>query len=269
MNPLVIYHANCTDGFGAAWAAWCSLGNEATYLPVNYGDPVPLDDAIDRDVYVLDFSWSRPLMEKLAVVSKSLVVLDHHSSARDQLEGLPYATFDLGKSGAVLSWEHFHKKPVPILLRYVEDRDLWKFSLAKSREVSYALRSVPLDFKIWSELTIESLCRDGEAIVGFVDQQVANMAQNAVDRVLDSRVVPVVNVSMLYSEVGEYLAQRHPSGMGVYYFDRADGRRQWGLRSRGNVECLSIAQVYGGGGHKQASGFETEIGWLPPERLDL
>lgn len=29
MKPIVIYHANCTDGFGAAFAAWLKLGNEA------------------------------------------------------------------------------------------------------------------------------------------------------------------------------------------------------------------------------------------------
>ena len=36
MKPLVIYHANCTDGFGAAFAAWLKLGDEAEYLPMEY-----------------------------------------------------------------------------------------------------------------------------------------------------------------------------------------------------------------------------------------
>ena len=26
MKPLVVYHANCADGFGAAFAAWLKLG---------------------------------------------------------------------------------------------------------------------------------------------------------------------------------------------------------------------------------------------------
>ena len=38
MKPLVIYHANCADGFGAAFAAWLKLGNEAEYLPMVYNE---------------------------------------------------------------------------------------------------------------------------------------------------------------------------------------------------------------------------------------
>ena len=37
MKPLVIYHAHCTDGFGAAFAAWMKLGDDAEYVPMQYG----------------------------------------------------------------------------------------------------------------------------------------------------------------------------------------------------------------------------------------
>jgi hypothetical protein len=41
------------------------------------------------------------------------------------LAGLPSVTIHLDKSGTVLAWEHFdHGRPVPLLLRYVQDRDL-------------------------------------------------------------------------------------------------------------------------------------------------
>lgn len=29
MKPLVLYHASCADGFGAAFAAWLVLGDDA------------------------------------------------------------------------------------------------------------------------------------------------------------------------------------------------------------------------------------------------
>ena len=35
--PLIIYHDNCADGFGAAWAAYKKFGADgAEYLPMNY-----------------------------------------------------------------------------------------------------------------------------------------------------------------------------------------------------------------------------------------
>ena len=37
--PLIIYHDNCADGFGAAWAAYKKFGADgAEYLPMNYND---------------------------------------------------------------------------------------------------------------------------------------------------------------------------------------------------------------------------------------
>ena len=38
--PLIIYHDNCADGFGAAWAAYKKFGADgAEYLPMNYNNP--------------------------------------------------------------------------------------------------------------------------------------------------------------------------------------------------------------------------------------
>ena len=37
---LVIYHKNCTDGFGAAWAAHELLGSKAMYVPAQYDEIV-------------------------------------------------------------------------------------------------------------------------------------------------------------------------------------------------------------------------------------
>jgi len=45
MEPLkeivIIYHADCPDGFGAAYAAWKKFGDKASYLPCYMPAPVP------------------------------------------------------------------------------------------------------------------------------------------------------------------------------------------------------------------------------------
>ena len=85
--------------------------------------------------------------------ASSLRVIDHHRTAEEELRGLDYAIFDNRKSGAVLSWEFFHPgKPVPEILRYVMDRDLWLHELPRSREVFAGLSSYPMDFAVWSSL---------------------------------------------------------------------------------------------------------------------
>ena len=37
----VIYHANCTDGFGSAFSAWKLLGNRAEYHACTHGTKPP------------------------------------------------------------------------------------------------------------------------------------------------------------------------------------------------------------------------------------
>jgi len=38
---------------------------------------------------------------------------------------------------------------VPLFLKYIEDKDLWKFSLPFSKEVSRWFAGLPSDFNVW------------------------------------------------------------------------------------------------------------------------
>jgi uncharacterized protein len=56
MKTFVLYHANCPDGFGAAFAAWLKFGETAEYIPVKYGDISP--QHVSGTVHIVDFSFS-------------------------------------------------------------------------------------------------------------------------------------------------------------------------------------------------------------------
>lgn len=258
----VLYHGNCPDGFGAAYAAWKKYGDDAEYIPVQYGEPIRADLA-GHDVLIVDFSYPRDQLEALRAHAASLLVIDHHKTAAEALDGLPYAIFDMHKSGAVLTWEHLHAQPVPPLLLYVQDRDLWAWALADSKEVSAALWCCPRTFGEWDAIDVSDLATEGAAILRYKRTIIEQMAANTRLRTLGGHVVPVVNASVEFSEVGERLCELHPDApFSAYYFDRAD-KRQWGMRSRGGFDCSGVAKQYGGGGHPGAAGFTSEIGWLP------
>lgn len=186
MTTYVLYHGNCPDGTGAALAAWLIFRNDAHYIPVNYGQPLP--DIVDgARVFIVDFSYPREVLESLAART-NLTVLDHHATAQHALAGLPYCTFDMNKSGAVLAWEHFHQRPPPPFFLYLQDRDLWRFELPKSREVSAAIGSYPLKLEVWSKWfegenpdaeLIELFAAEGRACLRLKNQQVDNMCQHA------------------------------------------------------------------------------------------
>ncbi len=278
MKPRVLYHASCQDGFCAAWVAHRFFGEGADYQPVNYGEPPP--DVSGREGFILDFSYKRPVLNQMVGKARTLVVCDHHKTVAADLaefystnsasigtitrnRGDVYCVFDMNKSGGRLAWEFFFcNVPSPWLVDYTEDRDLWRWKLAASRQVSAALASYPQDFAVWDDFhkmttPIDTLAREGASILRYQEQAVANQCKNAALIDLDGHKVLSVNATMLISEIAGQLAKDRP--FGATWFERADGKRVWSLRStETGVDVSKIAKKHGGGGHARAAGFEQE-----------
>ena len=257
---IVLYHADCIDGFGAAWAAWRRLGDGAEYVPVIHGNPPP--DVTGKQVTIVDFSYSRELLLEMADKAAALRVVDHHKTAQENLAGLDFCTFDMNKSGAVLSWEHFHPDtPVPQLLLHVQDKDLWNWALPGSAEITCALRAYPFGFARWSEWVDgwdtweKALHVEGAAILRYQSEVVKGVVANAGEITLAGHKVMCANTPILQSEVAGTLAEGRPFGVAWY---QANGRRYYSLRSRdGGLDVAEIASHFGGGGHAKAAGFST------------
>lgn len=257
-RPLIIYHQHCMDGFGAAFAAWKRFGDDAEYRPASYTDAPP--DVAGRDVTLVDFTWPREILTRLASETRSLLVLDHHKTAEDDLRGLEYAKFDLSKSGAALAWAHWHGEPLPELIRYIQDKDLWTWALPQSEEVSAALQSHPLDFLAWDKLDVEDLKREGQAILRYQRRLVSEIAKLSGRIHLAGHTVPCVNSPVLQSYVGNALAPGH--AFVLVWYETADGRRRCSLRAAppNGIDVSEIAKRFGGGGHPSASGFVLAAG---------
>jgi len=269
----ILYHANCYDGFGAAWSAWLKLeGLDAPrqhdYIPVLYGDPPP--DGLDgQDIVIVDFSYPRDILLELYDRCASLLVLDHHKTAQADLDGLDFCVFDMEKSGAMLAWEYWWpgEEPPP-MIQYVQDRDLWRFHLPWSRKIAAYMRSYPMDFERWCFIdgrlrnAFDNIAVEGDAILRFQTRCVDQMCEQAVWIELGGYRVPTANATLFFSEVGERLCEMYPEApFAAYYLDRADGKRQWGLRSRDGFDVSEVAKKYGGGGHAAAAGF-TSLGHI-------
>jgi oligoribonuclease NrnB/cAMP/cGMP phosphodiesterase (DHH superfamily) len=271
-STIVLYHQNCPDGFGAAYAAWKLFGDTATYVPAQYGEAPPPDTIRGGgpDVYVLDFSYSRDWLELMKERCRSLLVLDHHKTAEAALSGLPYARFDMDKSGAVLAWEYFHPgKPLPRLLAHVQDRDLWRWKLDNSKEVSAALASYDRTFAFWdllaSELErgegLDDFVKEGATILRYQSMQVRNACNAAFLTTIAGHEVPAVNSPVNQSEIGEQLCERFADApFAAVFFCPSLEEEVWSLRSLNGFDVSEVAKALGGGGHKAAAGFKRKRG---------
>lgn len=252
---VILYHAECADGFGAAWAIWKQFP-AARFVPVKHGNPPP-PGLQNQRIVIVDFSYARDTLQEMAAMTDSLVVLDHHITAEKALAGLPYAYFDLKKSGAVLAWDWAHDRPTPWLLEYIQDKDLWTWALPLSREINAALASHPFDFQLWDTFTQKELEQEGRAILRYEHEIVNKLAAQAVLVEFQGATVPSVQSAVLTSQIGERLSAEHP--FCLIWHDR-DGRRYYSMRSREDgADVGAIATSFGGGGHTHAAGFSIPL----------
>ena len=273
MTTAILYHKGCPDGFGAAWAAYQNPRLErALFVPVQYGEGVPeLPDEVQA-LYILDFSFSRE--EMLGLQTRygidNVLLFDHHKTALEQLDGLLNCHLDMERSGAVLSWKHFHPgTTVPMLMQYVEDRDLWNWKLPDSHAVNLYIQAHEFSFPKWNELwkkleygpSRKSVVEAGRAIENFQQQRIEQAIKHARTVRMFDRAAVIVNSSLLQSDIGASLLREYPDVefAGIYY-EAEDGNRRWSLRSRGDTDVSLLAKSRGGGGHKAAAGFVEPLG---------
>jgi uncharacterized protein len=262
LETHVIVHGACYDGHGAAWVAKQAIPKATIHYGI-HGNPIPHVPNGCR-CYMIDISYPRPQMEELAS-RVSLKVLDHHKTAQAALEGFPDTVFDMSKSGAMLAWEEFFPgQPAPLLIQYVQDQDLWTWKLPESDAICAYLRSYPRDLAAWTYLNqslvlgFRDAAAQGFAILRSDRQRVEEMCEQVRWGYIGSHYVPIANATVQFSAVGNALCEKFPEApFAAYWFMRGDGMQQWGLRSMGDFDVSEIAKAYGGGGHKNAAGFQS------------
>ena len=266
-NILCIYHGNCADGFASAWVVrkfYKEIHNkEIDFFPGVYQNPPP--NVVGKDVIIVDFSYKRPILEKIKIEANTLLILDHHKTAMEDLQGFEGAIFDMERSGAMITWNHFFpKREPPQLIKHIQDRDLWQFKLDGTREIQAAIFSYPYNFDTWDSIIasevdggLHDLRLMGEAIERKHFKDINELLAVCKRRMkIADYNVPVANLPYIFSsDAGHIMAKDEP--FAACYMDTPEGR-VYSLRSEEKgVDVSAVAKIFGGGGHKNAAGFRT------------
>lgn len=293
MKTTIIYHqvkegVDCPDGLAAAWVA-------AKYLPkaqligwTYQANDVPIVEVGDK-LIIVDFSFPASVMESWASSSVDVVVIDHHKTAMENLQGLSdriLARFDMNECGATLTWKTFFPdQPMPAFLEYVRDRDLWNHVLPMTEEIHEATSALRRSFALFDVL--EQMNR--EELIKFLAPLGGKLLKPKRDKIkaiakrydwrnlkvprtieapdgdiswADEYQIPLVVLAKdgsedrLTSDVGSYLYKSLPKALFVACIT-SDG--SWSLRSDkhgNNTDVGAIAKALGGGGHHNAAGFK-------------
>lgn len=265
---IVIYHGGCTDGFGSAFSAWKYLKDkEVKYVPAIHGDKPPIVKG--KNVLICDFSYDEKTTLSMINDAKGLLILDHHKTAKATLEKIPSENkvFDMYHSGAYLTWTYFFpNQPIPKLILYIEDRDLWNKQLPLTDEFSAWFQNVDMKFeefdKALDEEYMDLMTKTvGKAINDQNVRQIMKASKSACCKFMEigGKLYNVMhlNTTTLKSEIGNQIMISNPSCdfALVYSYDDISGDTWFSLRSTNhNVDVSAIAKQFGGGGHRNASG---------------
>lgn len=197
MKTLIIYHAYengpCPDGHWAAWAAKKRY-SDADLCPGIYDRVLPVNPYDYDRIVIVDFSFKSSVIESWLSYGIEVILIDHHKTAMNDLGTLMNQVlsgldikFDMAESGATLAWKTlFPDKPMPAVLSYVKDRDIWEHLLQHTHEVHAAMSNMLKDFKLYDVLAsldqsdlVKCLTPLGEKLLAHRQQLVKNIADRA------------------------------------------------------------------------------------------
>ncbi len=290
-DPICFFHSKDLDGHCCAAIVKEAFPGVELY-GIDYGDKFPWDKVVNRRVIMVDFSLQPKEMIGLQLAAISVVWIDHHKSSIisaakhgigpgiDGCEG----KLESGKAGCELTWEYFFPgKPIPYFVRLLGRYDVWDHENPDVLLFHWGMLRNPTNLQLdpdavttWDGLwmdhrscagadkhrggeLVRKIIHDGTVIQDFMRQYYRNYAQTSAFET-ELLGVPVIAVCLL--EGGSlalrdaYDPKRHKA---MVLFGWSKGEWDFSLRSDQMDVSQLAGQFVGGGGHKEAAGFQTSV----------
>ncbi len=271
----VLYHGDCIDGYASAFACYYyfktkNIKRKITYIPCQYQKSPPM--LTDKKVLICDFSYKYNILKDIMKSASKLAILDHHQSAEKDLRNIPdqYKVFTMDHSGAYIAWAYFFgESNIPLMIRYVQDNDIWKKSMPNTRAFTSYIFNLPKTFDSYEKLLSDDYITNVVLPIGdgmqkqndnYINEGVKKVAVNFM--LIDSQLyfVGIINTSILKSEIGNAFLISNPNVNFTICHSKNEytGENYLSLRSTNNGTDVEIlASKFGGGGHRNAAGLSV------------
>ncbi|MGB9928892.1 MAG: DHH family phosphoesterase [Methanosarcina sp.] len=277
---LIYYHDDNDGCCSAAVAAQCYDRNKFTikFIAINYGKETWTKEEINEaeKVWLLDFASDE--MEKFVKICGSkLIWIDHHKTAMEKFPGLWNSSNIPGirsieKAACVLTWEFTHPEHIspPAAVAYIGDKDIWKFEYTQTKPFTagFSLMVKTPDDAVWDMLlgseyedTVDKMISIGELLLEAQNYKLQKAFDRGVDFTFHNWKARLVNTTGNISELGEFIYRKPEYDIAVMW-QAVEDMVVFSLRSDSmnpdSPDCAEIAQHYGGGGHRNAAGFQKK-----------
>ena len=241
----------------------------------------------DVELFVVDYSFPVTHFLEHCAVFKSVTVLDHHEKAiKDYCATFPFVTegngwkrlspfdnaelyFSEKESGAKLAWMYFHHTTdVPETIELVSDRDLYTFNLKDTRPFHAGIRGLgEKNFAKLDHMVTHDLQKVIDVGVYFERANVSRIATTRESNTqfitikfegVDYKAAIVNSFPDIASDLCANLIKFYDCNIAIAYNIHANRSVGCSIRSD-NEMSLAISEKFGGGGHKNASGFHISI----------
>jgi nanoRNase/pAp phosphatase (c-di-AMP/oligoRNAs hydrolase) len=276
---ICFYHSADFDGIASAAIVHMKYPDCRLY-GINYGDEIPWHLIEGEEVIICDFSFEpiQEMMFEAKHIAKSLVWIDHHKTSIEEIEEMEGFKVEgirlVGVAACELTWQYYMDKPVPFGLKLLASWDV--------HDMEYSDHIVPFQYgargidelydpthKIWNILFndmewVYKTIRKGHTILQFVEAEHAKVMQlySFEHDFLNYRAI-MVNRGSMNSKAFEsvYNPAKHDI---MLAFSRIPSG-EWSVSiytDKDDIDVGEIAKQQGGGGHKQAAGFQTKHLWF-------
>lgn len=284
----IIFHYPCMDGLVAAWVMKRVYGNHQYQCPELIPksiDQIPIDPALYTNKKVIMVDIVTADYQKINAEAASLVILDHHKTSQSKLAGVENAFFDMNQSGAGLMMNFLHDDAFihdiysHELVKFVEERDLFKFKRQNSKDFNAGLvahldatcgNSLELRLTTLSEIVdnryFNDLIQLGSTMSALRTSKINAIANHAVRYSVTlpnhdvRRAVIETADHDLVSDLGNHLIStvRDIDMVILWRYSHEKEEYWYSLRSDDAHDDISaVCAMFGGGGHRNAAGFSS------------
>lgn len=260
---------------------------------------LPTDDISylkNVELYIVDFSLPYEVIKEFSSIFKSILILDHHKTSYENFSSngtietiknnwkkinlFPNCAFIYSEkeSGAKLTYKYLNNisddNDLPMYIKLVSDRDMWEFNFKDTNLFYYGIEFVkPKSFEELDNLINEKfndLLSYGKYVEINLNNYIKNLASSHLVYITGINIATnehirggLINAELKHaSELGSYIVNHEKLEHRVDFciiFIISNNNVLCSIRSRKEFDCSVIAKKYGGGGHKNSSGFSLSI----------